>query len=246
MMNLVIDIGNTRAKIAVFGNGRLMSYSAYENLTADDIKQAAAGNVISHCIVSSVTDIEKNILDYLSSHFQLTILDKATPLPIKNHYETPETLGKDRVAAAVAASRIFPERDTLVIDAGTAITFELVLGGKIYMGGGISPGLNMRFKALNAFTGKLPLISDISPAPLTGSNTTDSIRSGVINGTISEIEGIIGMYRSKYPSIEVILTGGNQYFFDKQLKIKTFAAPNLVLEGLNIILEYNLAKIDHT
>lgn len=245
-MNLVIDIGNTRTKIAVFEKGKILSYSAYENLTADDIEKAATGNVISHCIVSSVRDIEKTIHDFLVSRFQVTILDESTPLPIKNHYETPETLGKDRIAAAVAASRMFPDRDALVIDAGTAITYDLVLGGKIYMGGGISPGLSIRFRALNAFTGKLPLISDISPAPLAGANTTDSIRSGVINGTVCEIEGIIGMYRSKYPSIEVILTGGNHYFFDKQLKIKTFAAPNLVLEGLNIILEYNIAKINLT
>ncbi len=243
-MNLIIDIGNTRTKIAIFENGKIIKYSAFENLTPDDLEDISSGQEITHCIVSSVKDIDKIILEYLSSRYKLIILDAMTPLPVKNLYETPETLGKDRIAAAVAAGFLFPGSDTLVVDAGTAITYDLILGGKTYIGGGISPGLDMRFKALNAFTGKLPLVSDINPAPLTGSNTTDSIRSGVINGTVSEIEGIISMYRQKYPSLEVILTGGNHYFFDKQLKIKTFAAPNLVLEGLNIILEYNIAKIN--
>jgi len=243
-MNLIIDIGNTRTKIAIFENGKIIKYSAFENLTPDDLEDISSGQEITHCIVSSVKDIDRIILEYLSSRYKLIILDAMTPLPVKNLYETPETLGKDRIAAAVAAGFLFPGSDTLVVDAGTAITYDLILGGKTYIGGGISPGLDMRFKALNAFTGKLPLVSDINPAPLTGSNTTDSIRSGVINGTVSEIEGIISMYRQKYPSLEVILTGGNHYFFDKQLKIKTFAAPNLVLEGLNIILEYNIAKIN--
>jgi type III pantothenate kinase len=243
-MNLIIDIGNTRTKIAVFENGKIITYSAFESLTPDDLEDISAGQEITHCIVSSVKDIDKIIVDYLSSRYKLIILDAMTPLPVKNLYETPETLGKDRIAAAVAAGFLFPGSDTLVVDAGTAITYDLIMGGKTYIGGGISPGLDMRFKALNAFTGKLPLISDINPAPLTGSNTTDSIRSGVINGTVSEIEGMISLYQQKYPSLEVILTGGNHYFFDKQLKIKTFAAPNLVLEGLNIILEYNIAKIN--
>lgn len=244
-MKLIIDIGNTRTKIAVFDGGKIKTFSAFERLATEDLTEITSGQAISHCIISSVKDIDKTIIDFLKPAYYLIILDATTPLPIKNLYETPETLGKDRIAAAVAACHLFPGCDVLVVDAGTAITYDLILGGKTYMGGGISPGLDMRFKALNVFTGKLPLISDISPAPLTGANTTDSIRSGVINGTVSEIEGIIGMYRQKYPSIEVILTGGNHYFFDKQLKIKTFAAPNLVLEGLNIILEYNIAKIIH-
>lgn len=244
-MNLIIDTGNTRTKIAVFDGGKIKTFAAFENLAPEDLAEISSGQAITHCIISSVKDIDQYIVHFLKPRYYLIILDAATPLPIKNLYETPETLGKDRIAAAVAACHQFPGSDVLVVDAGTAITYDLILGGKTYMGGGISPGLDMRFKALNAFTGKLPLISDISPAPLTGANTTDSIRSGVINGAVSEIEGTISMYRQKYPSLEVILTGGNHYFFDKQLKIKTFAAPNLVLEGLNIILEYNIAKIIH-
>jgi type III pantothenate kinase len=243
-MNLIIDIGNTRTKIAVFENGKINTYSAFETFTPNDLIKISSDQEIRYCIISSVNDIDRSIISFLSAKYSLFILDAKTPLPLKNHYETPETLGKDRLAAAVAAGNLFPGSDVLVIDAGTAITYDLILGGKIYMGGGISPGLDMRFKALNAFTGKLPLVGDISPAPLTGSNTIDSIRSGVINGTVCEIEGIISLYQQKYPSLEVILTGGNHYFFDKQLKIKTFAAPNLVLVGLNIILEYNIAKIN--
>jgi|WetSurMetagenome_2_1015567.scaffolds.fasta_scaffold57312_4 type III pantothenate kinase len=241
-MNLVIDIGNSRAKLAVFNNGQILSFTAFDNLTVNDIKATAEHGVIENCILSGVKEVEKSLLEFLSSHYKLLILSHETPLPLKNNYETAVTLGNDRIASAVGACALIPGGDILIIDAGTAITYDLVLGGKIFVGGGISPGLTLRFKALNAFTGKLPLINDISAAPLIGVNTTDSIRSGVINGAICEMEGIIGMYLSKYPSIEVILTGGNHYFFDKQLKIKTFAAPNLVLDGLNIILDFNIAK----
>ena len=241
-MNLVIDIGNTRAKLAFFDQGKIVSYSAFENLSINDIGNFAAHTNAEYCMLTSVKEADKSILAYLENHYKTLLLSHHTLLPVKNLYESPETLGKDRIAAAVAASEMFPGSDALIIDAGTAITYDLLLGGRTYLGGAISPGLNLRFRALHAFTGKLPLITDISPAPLTGVNTADSIRSGVINGAICEMEGIIGLYQAKYPDIKVILTGGNHYFFDKQLKIKTFAAPNLVLEGLNIILEYNLAK----
>lgn len=241
-MNLVIDIGNTRAKMAVFEDGKILSYAAFEDFGIDDIREMTGDVSDVFCILSAVKKTDPAILEFLRSRFHLLVLNHKTPIPIKNHYDTPRTLGKDRIAAAVAAGRMLPGRNILVIDAGTAITYDLVLSGNVFSGGGISPGITMRFMALKKFTGNLPLISDISIAPLTGKNTPDSIRSGVLQGVVCEMEGIIRLYRLKYPDIEVILTGGNHYFFDKQLKIKTFAVPNLVLEGLNIILDYNIAK----
>ena len=133
-----------------------------------------------------------------------------------------------------------PETDILVIDAGTAITYDIITAEGNYLGGGISPGITMRYKALHTFTGRLPLLDYYEDAQLIGDDTASSIHSGVLNGALAEMEGIIQSYQLVYPALKIILTGGDHNYFDKRLKIKTFAAPNLVLEGLNLILIFNI------
>jgi type III pantothenate kinase len=142
-----------------------------------------------------------------------------------------------------SAAQLFPQEDVLVIDAGTAVTYDLMTSDGCYQGGSISPGILMRYKALHTFTERLPLLSPEGQPELTGRDTAGSIHSGVINGLVSEVEGIVNEYLRVFPRLKIILTGGDHNYFDKRLKVKTFAAPNLVLEGLNIILNYNLEKI---
>jgi len=169
-------------------------------------------------------------------------LDTSTLLPITLNYKTLETLGKDRIALAVAAAQLYPHKNVLIIDAGTCITYDFIDKHKEYQGGSISPGIQMRFKALNTFTDKLPLINPTDNVELLGKSTSESISSGVMNGVYSEIDGIIDKYKINFPDIEVILTGGDIIYFDKKLKNNIFANSNLVLKGLNMILDYNAGK----
>jgi len=179
---------------------------------------------------------------YTALFLELTwiILDNQTPLPIKNNYQTPETLGKDRLAAVTGAYQLYPGQNVLVIDAGTAVTYDFINHKGEYAGGSISPGLTMRFRALHTFTTRLPLLQAEEISYLTGCNTRESILSGVMNGLRIEIDGIIDQYSILWPSFQVILTGGDAKYFEKILKNSIFASPNLVITGLKLILDYNL------
>ena len=243
-MKLIIDYGNTLAKIALFRGDSLVDYKVMETLTINDIKlftsQQDRSEPVRYCILSSVRTIPGKIISYLNTTYKLFELDQNIRLPISIKYKTPETLGNDRIAIAVGAVCQFPNEDMLVIDAGTCITYDFINRDKEYLGGAISPGINMRFKALNTFTDKLPLVTNMSEAGLIGDTTDDSIRSGVLNGVLEEVNGIIGRYKEVYPSIKVIFTGGDLKYFDKNLKNNIFANSNLVLEGLNMILNFNV------
>jgi len=191
-------------------------------------------------ILSSVKPVDDEILRFLSGNFDLFIeLDHQTELPIKNLYETPETLGKDRLAAAVGANELFPNQNLLIIDAGTAITYDLVSEKNEFIGGNISPGLQMRFKALNHFTGKLPLVSYSDEFKDIGRNTTDAIRAGVQNGILYEIAQTIELFNKNYQNLQIVMTGGDSIFFDKKLNYTIFVHFNITLIGLNRILEHN-------
>jgi type III pantothenate kinase len=168
------------------------------------------------------------------------ILNRDTQIPLKNAYKTPETLGKDRIAAAVAAWHEFPGKDLLVIDAGTAITMDMVTKPGEFLGGAIAPGIDLRFKALHTFTGRLPLIKRKNINYLTGTSTEESINSGVINGIAAEIDGIIDKYKILYPDLITIFGGGDSKFLHKRLKNSIFALPNPVVNGLHTILNYNI------
>jgi type III pantothenate kinase len=176
--------------------------------------------------------------EYLEQRFKLILLDETTRLPIMNLYKS-KTLGKDRLAAAVGGHAKFPGEDVLIVNCGTAITYDVVIKEGEYIGGAISPGMQMRFNALHTFTSQLPLLSYSEINFLTGNNTDDSVLSGVINGMTAEIEGMIAKYKKEYPGIKVILSGGDLNYFDNRLKISIFAVPNIVIYGLHQILVFN-------
>jgi type III pantothenate kinase len=235
-MNVVIDHGNSAAKIGIFDNHVLRKQYNVKNL--QDLTAVLENYYGSNVIISSVSEFRYE--GFGPGTFNKVInLSSKTPLPIRNGYQSPETLGMDRIAAACGAWQLFPEKDSLVIDAGSCITYELVNSGGTYLGGGISPGLMMRFRAMHTFTAKLPLVTPVDSPDLTGSTTTACMQSGVIWGMVEEINGIITRYREKYPDLQVILCGGDVPFFENKLKASIFASPEIVLIGLNSILSHN-------
>ena len=240
-------MGNTLLKVAEFSADNMQNLEPFEKGAFGKLEQYLNTKTEgSCCIVSSVIDYPDSLARLLETRFKTIFLTPETPLPVKIGYKTPETLGKDRIAAAVAAWGIFPGNDLLVIDAGTAITMDLVTKEGVFAGGAIAPGIDMRFAALHTFTGKLPLIKKAEISFLTGTTTHDSILSGVINGVAREIDGIIDEYKLNYHKIVVVLGGGDSFFLLKRLKNSIFALPNPVLSGLNIILDYNIeSKKNH-
>ena len=212
-----------------------------DHLTADHVSMLLDEHPqMKRAILSTVKPYNEELKHALTEGFdQFLELDQHTELPIENLYETPEILGKDRLAAAVGANELFPDQNLLVIDAGTAITYDLVSEKNQFIGGNISPGLEMRFKALNHFTGKLPLVNYCDDFEPIGRNTTDAIRAGVQNGILFEMEQNIDFFNKKYQNLQVIMTGGDADFFVKKLSNHIFVQFNLTLIGLNRILEYN-------
>lgn len=240
-MNLVIDIGNTRTKLAVFDKNSLIESLEVSSLIRDDLDIFISKHrSVTQCIISSVQEINPEAISLLLEwSIKTTILDHHTSLPFINTYKTPETIGNDRIAAIAGASFLYPGKNVLIIDAGTAITFDLIDDKNIYRGGTISPGLEMRFKALNHYTAGLPLLGKSDDTKLLGQNTSEAIVNGVQNGMIFEIESYLTKISNKYPQLVVLLTGGDSQFFDTKLKKPIFADSNLTLTGLNFILEYN-------
>ena len=244
-MQLVIDIGNTRVKAAVFQQNDLMQHFVYNN--TDELLQA---NIIEkfkieYCILSSVVDGLDTFTEQLKQQTSVLIYSIQTPTPLTNCYESPNTLGSDRLAAAVAGNFLFPDKNVLVIDAGTCIKYNFINNKNEYIGGAISPGLQMRFKSLNSFTSRLPLLEvEENFYTLIGTNSKDNILCGVELGAVAEINSFIDQYKQLYPDINIVLTGGDLNFFEKRLKKPIFAEPYLILKGLNSILNHNL-KILH-
>ncbi len=240
-MNLIIDQGNTQTKIGVFDKWQLIYSDSYNILDKNKLQKLKEKHNISKCILSSVIKMKNNpILSNLKSVFPgFKTLTVNTPLPITVNYKTPETLGIDRIAAVTGASFLYPQKDILVIDAGTAITYEFINKDGIYTGGNISPGMKMRYKALNHFTSQLPLPVFSEQKELLGTTTNEAIQSGIQYGLLFEFEGYIRHLEKIYPEIIILFTGGDADFFVKKLKKCIFVHFNLVLTGLNRILEYN-------
>lgn len=242
-MNLVIDIGNTSVKMALFECNKIIASQRLEKIDVNIIQDFCDKNLsVSHVIISAVKDYPKEINTFLEKNYTFSLFTHQLPIPLTNKYLSPETLGKDRLAAAIGANALFPNQNVLVIDAGTALKFDFVNKYNEYLGGAISPGIQIRYKALHSFTGKLPLLNSTINAELIGTTTQSSMESGVLNGILAEVEGIVEQYNQKYTDLQIVLTGGDHNYFDKRLKIKTFVAPNIVLEGLNLILNYNIEK----
>lgn len=212
-----------------------------DHLTVDHLKMLKEEHVqMNKAILSSVKNADGQLLQFMTENFERFVdLNHQTRLPIANLYQTPETLGKDRIAAAVGANELFPGQNVLIIDAGTAITFDLVSAENQFIGGNISPGMQMRFKALNQFTGRLPKVDHSENYNTLGKNTDEAIRAGVQNGLIFEIERTIDLFSEKYPGLQVVMTGGDSIFLDKLLNYDVYVHLNLTLIGLNKILEYN-------
>lgn len=240
-MNLVIDIGNTRVKLAVFAETTLLvSFICEKDHLKKQLQEITKEfPSIAYCMLAGVGNFSMNDLTVLGKKIKVVILTKDTKVPFKNEYRSPNTLGVDRIALAAAAVTSWPGKDVLVIDAGSCITYDFVSASGSYIGGSISPGISMRYKAVHTFTEKLPLLKPTLPLIVTGKDTNESIHSGILQAVVFEIEGFISSYNEKYPNLTVILTGGDTDFLRDSLKSHIFAHSNFLLEGLNFILEHN-------
>ncbi len=244
-MNLIIDQGNSFTKIAIFKGKMIVHLSEiksddYKSIILKVQKIINEGNSVEKIIFSGVSSENTEIKNKLSDIAYVINFTNETAVPIKNLYKTPETLGRDRLAAAIGANNIFPDTNVLIFDSGTALTIDFVNNKNEYEGGNISPGISMRFNALHSFTNRLPKIEqDFNYNKLTGKTTQDAILSGVQNGILYETERYIENYTGKYDDLKVIFTGGDYTFFEKSLEHKIYTDPYLVLKGLNLILNYN-------
>ena len=238
-MNIVIDQGNTSSKVAVFDGKKLLVSFIFKPLTVSKLQKLLNEFSPSGGIFCSVSDVNPEILSLLESRLShFCILDENTKLPVQVDYKTPHTLGKDRIAAVVGAERNSQGKNILVIDAGTAITYDFLDATGVYRGGNISPGMTSRFKALNKFTKRLPLIDENGDLPQLGYDTETAIRAGVVHGIVKEMDAYINEFRQQYPDLLVFLTGGHFFYFETKLKNAIFVNGNLVLTGLNEILNY--------
>lgn len=239
-MNLVIDIGNTQYKICVFNNFEIVYHTVVESIDKFDLTKIVNEYRVKRAIYSDTRGIDhQKLLQIVPPDVKLIELNHHTPLPIKIEYTTPKTLGKDRIAAAVEAANQFKNFPCLVIDIGTALTIDFIDGNNTFKGGNISPGPELRYRALHEFTGKLPKVQPTENCELLGNSTQTAIQSGVQNGIIFEINGYILRLKEQYPEIKIILTGGFAFLFDKKINYPIFADSFLVPKGLNRILNYN-------
>ncbi|MEL6810451.1 MAG: type III pantothenate kinase [Bacteroidota bacterium] len=240
-MNLIIDVGNTFIKLAVFQQNELLHKV---NSTSEDFVSTLASLHVSYPeihygIVSSVGAFSQTQLNMLMATVPLLILSHETNLPFTNEYATPTTLGVDRIALVSAAAAQYPKENVLIIDAGSCITYDFLNAENSYLGGAISPGIEMRYKAMNHYTANLPLLDTEIPEHLIGDSTNNSMHIGVILGVLNELEGFIDRYNENFPDLTVILTGGDAHFLRDRIKNDIFANSNFLLEGLNHILEIN-------
>ena len=241
-MKLVVDIGNTLVKFAVFQKNEIVALEYLKTIGVPDLdKIIRKYPELTSGIVSNVRDESFNFFHNFSQQVRFIEFDFQTKIPLKNLYKSPKTLGKDRIASTVGAWELFKNTNLLIVDAGTSITYDLLTADGEYLGGGISPGIEMRFKALHTFTGKLPLVQPEwdKPPPLVGNTTESSILTGVQHAVLCEVDGMIDQYKQQFSDLKIIVTGGDHNYFDKYLKNNIFAAPNLVLTGLKKILDFN-------
>lgn len=236
MNNLVIDEGNTRIKVARFNQNELLDVRVFER--REEVFTWVSSLTLDALLLSTVQATAWDMSKLSSIPFQM-VLNTSTPLPIQIPYPT---MGTDRIASACGATVLYPSNPCLVMDAGTCLTHSIITPDKKLIGGSISPGMNMRFKAVHHFTGRLPLIEKSQEMPeITGKNTPEAIQSGVILGMKAEISYIIQHYHTKHPDLIVLMTGGDASYFEKTLKEPIFVLPELTLIGLNSILQYNVS-----
>lgn len=242
-MNLVIDIGNTLCKIALFQEDEEpFFYTALSELKVEDIILLLEKYPVKHAILSSVAENYSEIEELLKKSTHYIHFSHTTKLPISIRYDSPSTLGLDRIANAVAAACLFPEKDILSIQAGSCLVFDFIDKEAHFQGGAIAPGISMRFQALHHFTKRLPLLEKSENIALIGKDTQQSIQSGVINGIIHEINETIRQYQHLYPDLQILLSGGDSMYLQKSIKNTIFAGSKFVLKGLLKILKFNVEK----
>ena len=240
-MNLIVDVGNTYVKFAIYKNENLIHKISFE---LSEFKKQYKSLIkdfpeLKSAIISSVGRLSKKEIERIDDDLKVLELSFKTKLPFNNLYKTPKTLGVDRIALVSASVNQFADKNVLIIDAGTCITYDFITSKNDYLGGAISPGIRLRYKALNNLTANLPLLETNQPKTIIGDSTESSIHSGVVYGVIKEIDGVIDQYQEKFLDLTVILTGGDAKFLSNQLKNSIFANSNFLLEGLNFILDYN-------
>lgn len=239
MVTLCLDFGNTRLKYAVFKERDLQSVEVLDDAEPETIARIVQQIRPQKTILSSVISHNSAMEDILAAHSKFHLLSSRSKLPFTAPVTKPETIGADRLALCAAAVTFFPGKHNLVIGLGTCITYNFINKYNQFLGGGISPGMEMRLKSLKDYTAKLPLVKPDWNFPLIGYDTRTNITSGVILGMAKEIDGIIDAYSERYNNFNVLLTGGDAPYFAQVLKNKIFADPHLIYKGLYAISEYN-------
>lgn len=233
------DFGNTRKKLAIFEGSEFKELLVLEDDSVETVEPILRKYNPQKSILSSVINHDPALEELLKNNTVFHLLSYQSRIPVTSPVGAPHTIGADRLAMVVAAVNLFPNANNLIIGLGTAVTYNFINKKHEFLGGGISPGLEMRFKALHEFTAKLPLVNKEWNFPLVGYDTKTNIQSGVILGLVKEIDGIIDEYRKKYHNFNVLLTGGDTPFLDYHFKNKIFADPYLIYKGLYAISEYN-------
>jgi len=241
-MILTVDVGNTRIKSAVFENSIILEQFVFDKKELQKKNEFILKKYqnISDLVVASVGSISKE--DFLSfeKDIKINFITHQDKFPFQNLYETPLTLGIDRMVLSAGAVLQFPDQNRLVIDAGTCITYDFIDENNNYLGGAISPGIRLRYESLHNYTAKLPLLTIENPENFIGNSTNKSMHSGVVNGVVHEIDGFINQYKERYSKFTIILTGGDGVFLAKRLKNTIFANSNFLLESLNHTFQYKI------
>lgn len=238
MTTLCLDFGNTRLKTAVFENDQLKEIILL-NEPVEELKQLISKYKPAHSILSSVINHSPEVERILQENTKFHRLSNKSDLPLTIPVGKPETMGADRLAIAAAAVFLFPKKNNLAIGLGSCITFNFINQQNEFLGGSISPGMEMRFKSMNHFTARLPLVEADWNVPLVGYDTKTNLQSGVVLGMSKEIDGIIDTYAERYGNFNVLLTGGDIRIFEPHLKNKIFADPDLIFKGLYAISRIN-------
>lgn len=239
-MNLVLDIGNTRTKLGLFRENLLVEQAIWQDWTLEELESYGKQTGVENIIISSVAEPDSRMLESLRLNFEAMELNHQTPLPFLNTYQTPLTLGKDRLAGVAGVMARFEGENCLVVDCGTCIKYDLITSEGIYKGGNIAPGASMRLKAMHHFTARLPEAPMAMPEDWVGTSTETALQNGALKGTALEIEGFARLFGQKASPLRVVLTGGDAAFFVQYLDIHNLVIEkNLTLIGLNRILNFN-------
>lgn len=239
-MNLALDIGNTRSKTGLFSDSRLLESKVVTGWSEGDLLNYCNQAGVRRVILSSVATPDESLSNELNQHFDFLELTHQTPLPFVNRYATPQTLGKDRLAAVAGAQALLPRQHCLVVDCGTCIKYDIITGNGEYPGGNIAPGAQMRSKAMHDYTARLPEVDMQMPGDFIGHSTETALKNGAFRGALLEMEGFIRLFQKQFSPLNIILTGGDAAFFQPFLNVPDLRLePHLTLYGLNNILIFN-------